>query len=102
MNVPITCIFTSLEKLKDELNKIYTSIQIVCQMPSLSCVNLIWHNVIFLLKPSYLECFAIRRGAVDADILPNSYFCLFVMCYKTKMASMLVNLTRIVEDLLHL
>lgn len=65
------------------------SIQIVCHMPSLSCVNLIWHNVIFLLRPSYLECFAIRQAAY-AEILPISYFCLFVMRYKTKMASMLV------------
>jgi len=66
------------------------SIEIVCHMPSLSCVRLIWHNVIFLLRPSYLECFAVRRGAVSAEILPDSCFCLFVMCYKTKKASMLV------------
>lgn len=55
------------------LVKYSLSIQIVCHMPSLSCANLIWHNVI-LFRASYLKCFAARRGAVYAEILPNSYF----------------------------
>lgn len=72
VTVPITCILTSLKNIKGELSKKYTlSIQIVCHTPSLSCANLIWCNVIFLFRAS--KCFATRRGAISAEILPNAY-----------------------------
>lgn len=66
-------------------------------MPSLSCVNLI-----FWLKPLYLECFAIRRGVVYAEIISNSIFANLLWVAQLRWQGCLLNLMRIVKDLLHL